>query len=113
MLIDGTQKKIRFVEEAIAALDIRNARAVAARAESFPGEKNFDVVIARAVGTLADFVRDAGKLLAPRGRLFAMKGKRPDDELRAVPRGWSADVKPLRVPGLDAERHLVTLTRAR
>ncbi len=42
-LIDGTQKKIRFVEEAIAALGIRNAQAIAARAESFPGEKNFDV----------------------------------------------------------------------
>ena len=33
-LIDGTQKKIRFVAESIAALDIRNAEAVAARAEA-------------------------------------------------------------------------------
>src|SRR6187401_1363471 len=36
-LIDGTQKKIRFVAECIAALDIRNARALAARAENFDG----------------------------------------------------------------------------
>ena len=59
-LIDGTQKKIRFVAESIAALDIRNAQAVAARAESFHGEKNFDVVIVRAVGSLADVVHNAG-----------------------------------------------------
>ena len=37
VLIDGTQKKIRFVAESIAALDIRNAQAVAARAESYAG----------------------------------------------------------------------------
>lgn len=110
-LIDGTQKKIRFVAEAIAALDIRNARAIAARAENYAGEKNFDVVLARAVTSLADLVRDAGKLLAPRGRLLAMKGKLPEDEIGALPRGWRAEVTRLRVPGVDAERHLVTLTR--
>lgn len=111
MLIDGTQKKIRFVSEAIAALDIRNAQAVAARAENYPGERNFDVVLARAVGSLADLVRETARLLAPHGRLLAMKGRVPDEELREVPRGWSAAVRRLVVPGLDAERHLVTLTR--
>jgi 16S rRNA (guanine527-N7)-methyltransferase len=86
-LIDGTQKKIRFVAECIAALDIRNARALAARAESYTGDKGFDLVVARAVSSLADLVRDAGKLLAPRGVLLAMKGRAPDDELRGLPRG--------------------------
>jgi 16S rRNA (guanine527-N7)-methyltransferase len=112
-LIDGTQKKIRFVAEAIAALDIRNAHALAARAESYTGEKDFDVVVARAVGSLAEVLHNAGPLLAPRGRLLAMKGKAPDDEVRALPRGWHADVTPLRVPGLDAERHLVAVFRQR
>ena len=110
-LIDGTQKKIRFVAESIAALDIRNVTAIAARAESYGGERNFDVVVARAVGSLADLVRDASGLLAPRGRLLAMKGKLADEELRAVPRGWRTEAIALRVPGLDAERHLVTLSR--
>ncbi|HET9863955.1 MAG TPA: 16S rRNA (guanine(527)-N(7))-methyltransferase RsmG [Steroidobacteraceae bacterium] len=110
-LIDGTQKKIRFVAESIAALDIRNATAIAARAESYPGERRFDVAVARAVGSLAELLRDAARLLAPRGRLLAMKGKLAEDELRGVPRGWRAEVTPLRVPGLDAERHLVTLSR--
>jgi len=110
-LIDGTQKKIRFVSEGIAALDIRNAQATAARAENYTGPKGFDVVVARAVSSLAGLVRDAGKLLAPRGRLLAMKGRAPDDELRELPRGWHAEATRLRVPGLDAERHLVTLSR--
>ena len=111
-LIDGTQKKIRFVAESIAALDIRNAHAVAARAELYVGAKNFDVVIARAVGGLIDVLRHTQSLLAPHGRLLAMKGKSPADEVRALPRGWRAEVTELRVPGLDAERHLVTLRRS-
>ncbi len=110
-LIDGTQKKIRFVAECITALDIRNAHAVAARAESYAGEKNFDVVIARAVGGLVDVLHNTAALLAPRGRLLAMKGKPPEDEVRALPRGWRAEVTRLRVPGLDAERHLVVISR--
>jgi 16S rRNA (guanine527-N7)-methyltransferase len=110
-LIDGTQKKIRFVSEGITALDIRNARALAARAENYQGEKGFDLVVARAVSSLAELIRDAGKLLGPRGRLLARKGRAPDEELREVPRGWQAEVTRLRVPGLEAERHAVVLSR--
>ena len=110
-LIDGTQKKIRFVAESIAALDIRNADAIAARAESYTGEKNFDVVLVRAVGSLADVLHNAGHLAAPRGRVLAMKGRLPEEELRTLPRGWHADVATLHVPGSDVERHLVALSR--
>ena len=113
VLIDGTQKKIRFVAEAIEALDIRNAQALAARAESFSGAGSFDVVITRAVGALADMLAKCERLLAPRGRFLAMKGRLPEDEIRALPRGWKSRVIPLRVPGLDAERHLVIVERAR
>lgn len=110
-LIDGTQKKIRFVAEAIAALDIRNAQAIAARAEDFEAAKEFDVAILRAVSSLADAVRHSAHLLRRGGRLLAMKGRLPEEELQAVPRGWRAKVTRLRVPGLDAERHLVEIQR--
>jgi 16S rRNA (guanine527-N7)-methyltransferase len=111
-LIDGTQKKIRFVAEAIAALGIRNAEALPARAEHMPKDARFDVVVVRAVGNLADLLHNASRLVAPSGRLLAMKGRMPTDEIAALPRGWRAEVRKLRVPGLDAERHLVSLTRA-
>lgn len=112
-LIDGTQKKIRFVAEGIAALGLGNARAIAARAESHAEKKCFDAVVVRAVGTLADVVHNTSKLLAPNGRLLAMKGRAPDDEVAALPRGWQAEVIRLRVPGLDAERHLVAISHQR
>jgi 16S rRNA (guanine527-N7)-methyltransferase len=108
-LIDGTQKKIRFVAESIEALDIRNATTIAARAENL--KQRFDLVVVRAVGSLADLVHNTSNLVGPRGRLLAMKGRLPEEELSALPRAWRADVVKLRVPGLDAERHLVSLSR--
>ena len=110
MLIDGTQKKIRFVNEAIEALGLTNVKAAAIRAEDLD-EFTFDAVIVRAVGSLIDVLHNAGHLVAPEGRLIAMKGRHPAEELRTVPRGWKAKVSVLRVPGLDAERHVVALTR--
>jgi 16S rRNA (guanine527-N7)-methyltransferase len=68
-------------------------------------------VVLRAVGSLADVVHNAGHLVAPDGRMLAMKGRHPAEELRVVPRGWRAKVSVLQVPGLDAERHIVALTR--
>jgi len=110
MLIDGTQKKIRFVNEAIEALGLTNAKAAALRAENLD-EPKFDAVVVRAVGSLADVLHNAGHLVAPEGRLIAMKGRHPAEELEAVPRGWRAKISVLHVPGLDAERHVVALTR--
>ena len=109
-LIDGTQKKIRFVNEAIDQLGITNAKAVAVRAEDLD-EPKYDAVIVRAVGNLANVLHNAGHLVAPEGWLIAMKGRHPAEELSAVPRGWRAKVSVLRVPGLDAERHVVALSR--
>ena len=110
MLIDGTQKKIRFVNEAIETLAYSeregggHARRESRRAEIRGGDR-------RAVGNLIDVLHNAGHLVAPEGRLIAMKGRHPAEELRAVPRGWRAKVSVLRVPGLDAERHVVALSR--
>jgi 16S rRNA (guanine527-N7)-methyltransferase len=71
-------------------------------------------VIARALSSLQDFVAYAGHLCAPQGRLLAMKGKRPDEELGAVPKTFRVlAVHRLKLPGLDDERHVVELCPAR
>jgi len=73
----------------------------------------FDYV-ARALSSLPDFAAYAGHLCAPDGRLLAMKGKRPDEEISALPKAFRVlAVHRLKVPGLDDERHLVELSPAR
>lgn len=110
-LIDGTQKKIRFVGETIAALGLANATALATRAEQFHPQPPFDAVVVRAVGPLAELARQCGHLLRRGGRVLALKGRRPDAEIAALPAYWRAEVVALRVPEVEAERHLVVLRR--
>ena len=108
-LIDGTQKKIRFVAEMIETLALANATALAQRAEDYRPPAPFDVIVIRAVGPLGELVRRCRHLLRRGGRLLALKGRRPDDEVAALPAPWRAELIPLAVPEVDAERHLAVL----
>lgn len=109
-LIEATAKKARFVEHAVERLRLANVAVVNARAENYRPPARFDAVLARALGTLSEFVRVAGHLCAPQGKLLAMKGKFPQAEIDELPPGWRvAALRRVRVPGLDAQRHLVEL----
>ena len=112
-LIESTGKKCRFLEHVRDALDLGNVEVLQSRAESHAPGVCYDTVIARAVGPVADLVRVAGPLVAGGGRLLAMKGRYPADELAKKLKGWKvASVHRLAVPGLDEERHLVELCRS-
>ena len=112
-LIEATGKKARFVEQTAQRIGSGNVIVVNSRAENYRPFELFDTVVARALSSLADFVAYAGHLCAPGGRLLAMKGKRPDDEISALPRAFRAlAVHRLSVPGLPDERHLVELIPA-
>jgi 16S rRNA (guanine527-N7)-methyltransferase len=111
-LIESTGKKVKFLRHAVERLELPNVDVLQGRAEALRPSQPFDSVISRALGPLSDFVRVAGHLAGRRGRLLAMKGKVPTEELKALPPGWKAlAVHPIRVPGLDAERCLVELAR--
>ena len=112
-LIESTGKKCRFLEHVRDTLGLKNVEVVQSRAESYKPEVRFDTVLARAVGPVADLVKVAGPLVVGGGRLLAMKGRYPQDELAAKLNGWKvASVHPLTVPGLGEERHLVELVRS-
>jgi 16S rRNA (guanine527-N7)-methyltransferase len=113
-LVEATGKKARFVEQTALRLGCDNVQVEHARAESYRPFELFDTVMARALSSLADFAAYAGHLCAPDGRLLAMKGKRPDDEISALPKSFRVlAVHRLKVPGLDDERHLVELSPAK
>ena len=107
-LVEATGKKARFVEQTARRLGCENVLVEHMRAENYRPSELFDTVLARALSSLADFAANAAHLCAPGGRLLAMKGKRPDDEISALPKSFRVlAVHRLKVPGLEDERHLV------
>jgi len=107
-LVDAVQKKCAFLTQARLVLRLPNVEVVHARVEAMRGPL-FDVIVSRALATLAQFVGWTRHLLAPGGCWLAMKGRSPADELAALPPDVRASVVPLSVPGLDEERHLIEM----
>lgn len=107
-MVDAVQKKVSFLQQAVIELRLPGVQAIHARIEDLPG--SYAQISSRAFADIADFVRLTQHLLAPGGRWLAMKGVRPDEELRGLPVGVVVEaIHPLVVPGLGAERHLVIL----
>ncbi|HJO35212.1 MAG: 16S rRNA (guanine(527)-N(7))-methyltransferase RsmG [Pseudomonadota bacterium] len=110
-LLDGNGKRVRFLQQLVAALPELAIHPVWARAELWQATP-FPCVISRAVTSAAELIKVAGHLCAEDGAMLAMKGRLPTHELAALPAGWTATAPMrLRVPGLDAERHLLRLRR--
>lgn len=111
-LLDGNAKKIRFVTQACLEIPVPNAHPVHARAEKYAPAEKFDTLITRAVGSLADLLQQAAHLCAAGGHIVVMKGELPMHEVNAVPGEYRIVATPaVRVPGLDAARHVVIVER--
>jgi 16S rRNA (guanine527-N7)-methyltransferase len=112
-LLDSSQKKAAFMQQAIAELNLKNAQVACARLQNWPAPQAFDLITSRAFADLSEFVRQSEHLLAPGGVFLAMKGQRPEDEISRLPAAFSVKaIHRLSVPGVDAERHLVEVERA-
>lgn len=107
-LNDANEKKGAFLRQAIIELGLRNADVHVGRAEDWRPAQRFAVVISRGFASLVDFLAACRHLVAPAGVLAAMKGAYPREELAQVPADCDcSEVRALKVPLLDAERHLV------
>lgn len=108
--IETVSKKASFQQQARIELGLCNFVVVNERVENLRPDPLFDMVISRAFAELADFVRLTAGLLRPGGRFLAMKGVYPEAEIARLPASVRVtEVHPLKVPGLDAERHLLIL----
>jgi 16S rRNA (guanine527-N7)-methyltransferase len=109
-LLDSNAKKAAFLRQAIAELGLANAEVVAMRIEDYRPVVRYDVAVSRAFANLDAFVGATVSLVHASGRLLAMKGSLPRDEIEAVAgRVRVVAVPRIEVPGLDAERHLVIM----
>jgi 16S rRNA (guanine527-N7)-methyltransferase len=101
VLAESSEKKTAFLRQAALELGLRNVEVHQGRVEQWHPATRFAVAISRAFAGLEKFIDACRHLVAPGGTLAAMKGARPANV------GGECRVIPLRVPLLDAQRHLV------
>lgn len=109
-LLDSNGKKTRFLFQVKTALGLDNMLVHHQRVESFPPPEPYDAVLSRAFASLEDMAACCQHLLAPQGRMLAMKGALAREELESLGAGWElVALHALTVPGLDEQRYLVEL----
>lgn len=110
VLLDGNNKKTRFVQQAVMTLNLKNVEVVCSRIEKYQAEHRFSTIVSRAFTSLADFYACSHHLLAPGGSLLAMKGPDPEDEISALSaEDVSTKISSLSVPSVTAGRTLVQI----
>ena len=98
VLNDSSDKKIAFLRQACIELGLSNAALHSGRVEQWRPAEKFRLVISRAFAELARLRTLCAHLVAPGGTLAAMLG--------SAPRAEGCRLIRLRVPLLEAERHL-------
>ena len=83
-LVEPLLRRVTFLEEVVADLELTTVDVVRSRAEALHGQESFDVVTARAVAPLDRLARWALPLCAPGGALLAFKGASAAEELAAA-----------------------------
>jgi len=108
-LLDASQKKCGFMRQAAIDLKLSNVTVTHARVEDFRPADGFPQVVSRAFSDLSEFARLTRHLVAPGGEWLAMKGLYPHEEIAQLKGARVTRDVPLRVPGLDADRHLIVM----
>jgi 16S rRNA (guanine527-N7)-methyltransferase len=100
-LIESSQKKAAFLRQAAIELALDNVEVHEGRVEAWRPQPLLDLAISRAFAALTEFIAACRHLVRPGGTLAAMRG--------AAPASLDAQCTliRLRVPQLDAQRHLV------
>ena len=106
--IDTVQKKAIFMRQVKGELGLDNLTVVHARVESYQPTQKFEAIISRAFSDIALFIKLTQHLLLDKGKWLAMKGQLPHEELKGLS-VKNNKIIPLKVAGLDAERHLVVI----
>ncbi len=106
-LLDSNAKKTRFVQQAALELKLNNVNVEHSRVERFKPHTLFSSVIMRAFAQLDKIISLTRHLYADDALLLAMKGQNYQQEIDLM--SESCTMIPLTVPGVDAERVLISI----
>ncbi len=107
--VDSKEKKVAFITQVRNMLHLKNLSVKHGRAEDFDSFQ-CDIVISRAFSSLEKFISIAGKHVQNKGFLVAMKGKKPNHEVKSVinQKKWKVKfIEPITVPDLNEDRCLI------
>lgn len=108
-LLDTSQKKCSFMQQAVIELKLAKVQVVHVRVEEFHREGGYPQIVSRAFSELREFVALTRHLLADGGEWLAMKGLYPNEEITLLKGARvKRDIR-LHVPGLEADRHLIVM----
>lgn len=114
VLLDSRGKRIQFLRYVKQALALDNVEIVEARFEKYPPERKFDTLTVRAFAAFPELARGAEPFITAGARLVVWKGSDPTVEMEATlahqPVRYA--VHALRVPGVDASRHIAVVESA-
>ncbi len=109
-LLDTNGKKTRFLTQFKHMHNLDNVFVYNQRCEAYEPDLAYDIVLSRAFASITDMLEGCRQLVSSKGFFVAMKGTYPQAELDAMPSGFSLlNCVALQVPGVDAERHLLTI----
>lgn len=111
-LVEKSEKRCGFLRNVTALCGLQHCRVICAEAEQIP--EKFHLCVFRALGDFLSSLRMLEGVTAPAGFAAAYKGRREtiEAELESLPPAWKLqEVRPLSVPFLEEERHIVILVR--
>ena len=108
VLLDSNLKKTRFLQQVTIETGLKNVEVVHSRAEDYFDDTGFDMAASRAVADLSTLISRMGHLSEC---LLAMKGQIPDNELNVLPEHWRSEIVQISVPGLQAQRSIIILSK--
>ncbi|MCI2058134.1 MAG: 16S rRNA (guanine(527)-N(7))-methyltransferase RsmG [Oscillibacter sp.] len=120
-LLDALGKRVSFLQEVCAALELSDVDCVHARAEEFAAghRERFDLAVSRAVAALPVLCELSLPLVRVGGAFLAMKSVESDEELRSARHAVEllgaevSDVRDYAIPGTEVTHRLITLKKVR
>lgn len=123
VLLDSNVKKTRFIQQAIIDLKLKNVSVAHDRVEKYQPDVLFDCITTRAFATIAETLKLVEHLLVvqsqeqpqKKSRLLFMKSNTAESELVEIESqaesNFTHEIIELSVPGIEANRRLVVLSR--
>jgi len=113
-MVDAVRKKVSFLNHVVRTLKLDNIRAVHARVEDLAKDSGhfqiYDTVTARGFADLGKLAGLAGPMLAPGGRIYALKGAHALEEITPeLETRFHITHESYTLPFVDAQRFVVIL----